>query len=172
MCIESLRSLRAQQALAILSALEAAGRDVVVKRRADGWHVVSESATAGDYQHRGESLVDALGQLTTALALDQGIDLGSSRLDELDPEDADAVRVDLEPVVEFATPLDPQDDEWSYAYARTTARDTEPPSRLYCVFDGCDQEPEHEGLCIVHLHEQRRVAELEASMGIAVGDAE
>lgn len=184
MCIENrIRGLRGHQALRILEVLQAAGdagRDVCLKKRADGWHVVSDSAEHGDVHVLGADLTDALGQYTNTVGIDLGFVGGTSQLDELG-EEADETRVALEPVVEFC-PFIVDEEEYGRAWVATQAavderakRDTEPPSRIFCVYDGCDQEPT--GLtsyCSGHWEQLRKESELRNAGAelVAVGDAE
>lgn len=66
----NIRNLRANQALAILTTLDALGVDVMLEKRELGWHVEAPNG----YEHDGVDLFDALGQLSTAMGLDRNLD--------------------------------------------------------------------------------------------------
>jgi hypothetical protein len=108
------------QARAILTVLDLAGRGVLIERTPDGWWVESEmrAFTEESYACEGATLADALAQLTQSLALDLGIDPEMLDADERIPYAP-------EPVVEFCQPIAQVDargrftEEYSAAWMAT-----------------------------------------------------
>ena len=103
-----IHQVRALQALAILSTLERAGRDVLIERTPEGVRVECASADGQGYSCNGVSVTDALGQLTGALALDLELDLEGEDLEELSK---DEMPFTLEPPLEFCTRFVVVDDD-------------------------------------------------------------